>query len=264
MTDTAARTVDIASIDISLDDAKPVERPFLGTITQDAFEDGRVYGPGDSGVQWHPMVTALRDGAKPQHDFLPLKYATAKEDGVTVYFDGHDLEHPIKYSMSGAFGRVLDSIRSVVGSKDSEGNDYKPGHGQLNGITCWWVQRTLTYGKDPVTGELRGANGRPHLVAVKKASADEIASAGGSAPSGAVAYSAEEIEAALTILDGRKPLEYQRLVVKADGKDGRPLLSADMKSAILAGTFAAYAVKEGLAMQDNGVIVRIRMAEAAA
>ena len=247
-TNTRAGTIDLDSIDISLDDAKPQERPFLGTVTQDQFEDGRVYGPGDSGITLHLIVTPLgRD--KGFHAWLPLKYASTKEDGVTVYMDGSN-DLPIKYSMNGAFGRVIESFRSTFGNKDAEGNTYKPGHGQLCGLTGWFVLRTLTYGKDPVTGELRGAGGRPTIIALRKATAEEIASAGGEVSTGGSKdYSAEDIEAALTILDGKKALEYQRAVMKAS-------ISPELKSDILQGTMAGYLVARGYAVQDGAVIVR--------
>lgn len=246
--------VDYSSIHIALDDAKPVERPFLGTVTQDTFEEGRVYGPADSGITEHIVVTPLgRD--KGFHDWLPLKYAKDADDKA-LFADGAD-GRPTKYSLAGAFGRVADSYRSVFGGKNEDGTPREPGHGQLNGLTGWFVRRVLTYGKDPVTGELRGAGGRPVTIALKKATAQDIAEAGGEGVANAkVSYTEGDIAASLDILSGKKPLEYQRSVMKAE-------LPANIKSAILQGTMSSWLVANGHATQDGNVIQRVVEAVAA-
>ncbi len=243
-----AGTIDYSAIGINIDDAKPVERPFLGTVTQDTYEEGRVYGPGDSGITLHLVVTPLgRD--KGFHAWLPLKYAKDSED-KTLFLDGLD-GRETKYSLAGALGRVMDSFRLIFGAKDSEGQARQPGHGQLNGLTGWFVQRVLTYGKDPVTGELRGAGGRPTLMAVRKATAQEIAEAGGEAPSqSTTVYLDADITAALDILSGKKPIQFQRDVMKST-------LAADIKSDILQGKMAAFLVANGYATEAAGVITRV-------
>jgi len=215
VTDEANRagTIDYSDIEINIADSKPVERPFLATITQDQYEEGRVYGPGDSGITLHLIATPLgRD--KGFHAWLPLKYAKDADD-KTLFADGAD-GRALKYSLAGALGRVMDSFRTVFGAKDDSGTDRQCGKGQLVGLTGWFVMRTLTYGKDPVTGELRGAGGRPTIIAVRKATAQEIAESGGDAPSQSQkAYTAEDIDTALGILDGKKPIQFQRDVMKA-------------------------------------------------
>ncbi len=244
-----AGTVDYSSIDISVGDSKPVERPFLGSITIDAYEEGRVYGPGDSGVTWHLEVTA--PGAeKGMHSWLPLKYASQKEDGQTVYFDGHDSDYPVKYSFQGALGRVLDSIREVHGAKDQDGQDRKPGNGGLVGLTGYWVLRVQTYGKDKVTGEIRGAGGRPVLIATKKATAEDLAGVVTPSQASAAIYTAENIEIALDLLSGFKPIQFQKTVIKA-------AISADLKTEILGGKAALFLVANGYATLDGGVINRV-------
>lgn len=247
--------IDYSTISIPIDDAKPVERPFLGTVTQDTFEEGRVYGAGDSGITEHLVVTPL-GREKGFHAWLPLKYARDAED-KTLFADGAD-GRPTRYSLAGAFGRVADSFRSVFGGKNEDGSPREMGHGQLNGLTGWFVLRTLTYGKDPVTGELRGAGGRPTLIAVKKASATDIAEAGGeitTATTTSTTYTDDVIAASLDILSGRKPLEFQRLVMKAD-------LPANVKSDILQGTMATWLVKAGYADQNGAIITRKELVEA--
>lgn len=236
MTDTASRagTTDLASIHISVADAKPIERPFLGTITMDQYEDGRVYNDNDTGVTWHLGVTRV-GSEKPFHNWIPLKFN--KEGGYNTN--------------SGKFGRVLNSVREIFGAKDEEGHDREPGHGNLVGLTGWCVLRVLTFGTDS-NGEPIGGT-KPSLIFVKKASKEDIETAGAGATPGEASktLSDDDIAAALDILDGRKPLEYQKLVMKAD-------ISAELKSGILQGEVAKALVAGGYATQDGNVIRRVQ------
>lgn len=259
MTDTANRagTIDYSTIDISLDDAKPEARPpFPGDITIDQFEDGRVYGAGDSGISWHLAVKPA-NSEKPFHSWIPLKYASEMVDNVKTFLDGTN-GMPVKYSMSGEFGRVLNAIREVHGGKDAEGQQRKPGHGTLVGLSGFWLRETLTYGKDRVTGETR-QGGKPSLIAVK---APKGAAASTTQPTPAAQFSEADTLVALLILDGRKPLEYQRGLMKAktladifpDSESGGLAVTPEIKNAVLDGSAAKYLVAKGYATESGGVI----------
>lgn len=224
MSDSAvAELVDIETLDLSTEDTIPVERTFLGQIIIDQKE------PGKFGPQLHlavkPLSFSLNTESGAFHNWPAIKFNAKTGELVT----------------QGEYGKVVNAIRTVFGS-------HKIGVGELVGLTGHFVLRKLEYGKDKVTGEII-AGKRDSLIAVRKATAEEIASAG--VPAGTPSnplYSAEDVTTLLSVMSGKKVLEYTR------GLGKRVDISAELKNAIMNGSAATTLVTMGVATLVDGVL----------
>jgi hypothetical protein len=231
-TQAPATDVDIETLDLSIDDAIPQERTFLGIITMDQKE------PGKFGPQWHiavkPLSFTLNTESGSFHNWPAIKFS--QKDGSLV--------------TTGEYGRVVNAIRQVFGGKNEKGETRKIGVGDLVGLTGHFVLRKLEYGKDRVTGEVI-AGKRDSLIAIRKATAEEIASAG--VPAGTPAnptYSNEDVGTLLDLMAGKKVLEYTK------GLGRNQTLSAELKNAVMNGSAANTLVEMGEATLVNGVLER--------
>lgn len=229
MTTEQNAVIDLDSLDLSVDAAKPEKRPpFPGVVTVDTREPGN----GENGVvaKWHLAVK-------------PLTFSVKGELGSFHNYVAVKLDENGKPRMTGEYGRVTAPIRKNFGRQLS---GVQFGKGQLLGLVGWWHYEVQEYGQ---------FSGRyPSLILERAATEEEIAEFGttGNNQTSAKAanYSADEIESALSLLDGKKPAEWQRTVMKAD-------LVEHVKHAILGGDMQTWLVANGYAEQSGSVINRI-------
>lgn len=224
-TEAPVEAVDIESLDLSTEDTIPVERTFLGQIIIDQKEPGK-YGP-----QWHlavkPLSFTLNSESGAFHNWPAIKFSA--KDGSLI--------------TQGEYGKVVSAIRQVHGA-------HKIGVGELVGTVGHFVLRKLEYGKDKETGEVI-AGKRDSLIAVRKATPEEVAGAG--VPAGTPSnplYSPADVETLLTLMAGKKSLEYTR------GLGRNTTLSAELKNAIMNDSAAQQLVSMGVATLVDGVLVQ--------
>lgn len=225
-TEAPVSDIDIESLDISLDDAIPQERTFLGQIVIDQKQPGK-YGP-----EWHlgvrPLTFTLNSESGVFHSNPKIKFSTKTGELITM----------------GEFGRTLEAIRKVGGA-DVRGK--KVGVGELCGLVFHFALRKLEYGKDKETGEVI-AGKRDSLIAVRRATKEELAGLdlGTDAPT-ATTYSPEDVDLLLAAMSGKKVLEYTRSVGRND------TLSKELKQAIMNGDAASTLIQMGVAQLVDGV-----------
>lgn len=246
---TSDRTVDAALLDSLFDDLaaatefKPTEFP--GEITIDSFGPDKF--DETALASWHLAVR-------------PLSFTLKSATGAFHGYEKIKLNKDGKISENSAAGRVIKAIREGLGP-DSDGKPLKPGKGQLVGRYGMFVMETLEFGKDkrkdnpdgtpnPKFGQTIKA-GRPSVMMTRALTPDEIAKyVHGVVAEQAGSFSTDDLEAALAVMEGKKPSIYQRGLMRNDE------LSQEIKTAILNGDMAKALVAEGLAVEEDGVLVR--------
>jgi hypothetical protein len=194
--------------------------PFLGVVTVDQWEEGKY------GTQWHLAVR-------------PVEFSLQGETGAFHTYYGASTR---KRSKMGAFLAGARAVSALDGKR--------LGHGEMIGLTCWWVRRDISFGKDD-EGEERIASGV--LVPVKSATDEELARAGSPSEAATPAdpeWTDEEIQAVLAVLDGKRPSEAQVAAAKAR-------LSPELKNAIFSGHAIEYLTRQHMIELDGEGRVRL-------
>lgn len=137
---------------------------------------------------------------------------------------------------NGARGQMAQVIASLKKSMGAALTGMAPGRGDLLGIRGVFERKTFTY-TDRESGERRESR-NPTIVMVKYIGAARAAEA----------YSENDVVAMLGLVDGKKPAEYQRQIMKND------VLSNRAKVDILEGKALAWLVSEGYATRSGDIL----------
>lgn len=240
------RAVDTALLDKLFDELAPAASfeptDFFGEITisslgPDKFDETAL-------ASWHLAVRPLS---------FDLKSATGALHG----YEKIKLNKDGKISENSGAGRVLKALRDGFGDPT-----IKPTSTDLIGRYGWFRMAIQEYGKDnrkenadgtpnPKFGQTIKA-GRPSVMLQRSGTPEEIAQyVHGVVTETSATFTADEAEAALSLMEGKKSTIYTRGIMRNED------LSQGVKEAILAGDMATYLVESGLAVEEDGVLLRV-------